>query len=76
MRSEHEISSDFFEKMVDGFIADHGASIPPIVKEEPEPEEEVEAEAPVEKKKRKRLQIPPPPAPKKKCVKKGKSSGK
>lgn len=71
MRTEHEISSDFFEKMVDGFIADHGNSVPPIAKEEPEEEADELEEPKVEKKPRKRLQIPVP-NPKKKCVKKGK----
>ncbi len=29
MRTEHEINGDFFSRMVDRFIADHGKSIPP-----------------------------------------------
>jgi hypothetical protein len=74
MRTEHEISSDFFAQMVDAFIADHSDSLPPPVKkEEPEPAlEQPKAKKPsnVEK-----SVSEPAPKAKRKCTKKG-SKGK
>lgn len=66
MRTEHEISSDFFAQMVDAFIADHASSLPPPVKkEEPEPA--------LEQSKAKKEKAPSEPSkPKRKCTKKGK----
>lgn len=46
LRTEHEISSEFFAQMVDAFIADHASDLtPPVAKPEPEPKPEPKAKA-------------------------------
>lgn len=66
MRTEHEISSEFFAQMVDAFIADHATSLPPPVKKE-------ETEPALEQPKAKKEKPPSEqPKPKRKCTKKGK----
>lgn len=72
MRTEHEISSDFFAKMVDEYIASHGADLPPPVKKESDAVKEIAKDkkpSNVEK------SVSEDSKPKRKCVKKKASKG-
>jgi hypothetical protein len=73
MRTEHEISSDFFALMVDAYIADHAAELPPPVEKE-DAEPPLEQPAKVKAKAKKPKDVVEPPKAKRKCTKKGKAS--